>query len=120
MKKFNYLKFFNEIYNNNNICDYNKNRWKVRCKKYKIMLMMMRNFQINYLKNFKLTIKPIAKVRMKKKVCTIIKKQKMILDTNLKLIQDGNTLEFYTQNGTMRLDVQQGPYQFVVLNIKNK
>ena len=120
MKKFSYLKFFNEIYYNYNICNYNKNRWKVRHKKYKMMLMIRRNFQISYFKNLKLMVKLKAKVVFIKKVCTIMKKQKMILDTSLKLTKDGNTLEKCTQNGTMHLDGVKETYQFVVLNIKNK
>ncbi len=83
--------------------------------------MIMRKFQINYLKNLKLIIKLTAKVVMKKKVWSIMNKQKkMILDTNLKLIKDGNILALLIQYGTVRLDGKQEPYQFVVSNIKNK
>ncbi len=93
MKKFSYFIFFNDIYYNNNFCDYIKNKWKVSCKKYKKMLMIMTNIQIYYLNNKKLTVKVIAKVILKKKVWSIMKKQmQMILDTNLKLIKDGNIL----------------------------
>ena len=120
MKKFNYLKFFNEIYYNNNFCDYNKNKWEISSKKCIMMLMIIRNFQINYLNNKKLMIKLTAKVEMNKKLCTITKKYKMILGTNLKLIKDGNISAFHSQNGTMHLDGQQEPYQYVLLNIKNK
>ncbi len=82
--------------------------------------MIMTNFQMNFLKNLKLMVKLTAKVVMRKKVCIIIKKQKMIFDTNLKLIKDGNISALYMQNGTMHLDTHKEPYQFVVLNIKNK
>jgi hypothetical protein len=45
-----------------------------------------------------------AKVVLKENVCPIMKKMmQMILDTNLKLIKDGNILAFYIQNGTMDL-----------------
>ncbi len=66
-------------------------------------------------------IKLTAKVIMKKKVWFIIaKQQKMILDTNFKLIKDGNISVFYMQKTTMRLCGEQEPYQFVLSNINNK
>ncbi len=60
-----------------------------------------------------------AKVIMRMKVCTIMKKQKMILDTNLKLIKDGNISALYNQNSTMSLVGIEEPYQFVESNIND-
>ncbi len=79
MKKFCFLKFINEIYYNNNFCDYNKNRWEISSKKCKMMLMIMRNFQINYLNNLKLMVKLKAKAVFKKKLWSITKKQMQMI-----------------------------------------
>ncbi len=66
--------------------------------------MIITNLQIYYLKNSNLMRKLTAKVVLKENVCPIMKKMmQMILDTNLKLIKDGNILAFYIQNGTMDL-----------------
>ncbi len=51
MKKFNNLKFFNEIYYNNNFCDYIKNKWEISSKLYKKKMVIMKKFYINYMKN---------------------------------------------------------------------
>ena len=61
-----------------------------------------------------------AKVVLKQKVCTIMKIQKTILDTNLKLIKDGNISALYMQNTAMSLSTKEEPYQFVLSNINNK
>ncbi len=82
--------------------------------------MIMTNLQIYYLKNFKLTVKITAKVIMRMRVCTITKTQKMILDTNLKLIKDGNISAKYIRKTTVRLSGKQEPYLFVLSNINNK
>ncbi len=66
-------------------------------------------------------LKLIAKVILKKEVWSIMKKQMhMIVDTNLKLIKDGNISAFYIQKTTMSLSGEQEPYQFVLLNINNE
>ncbi len=65
-------------------------------------------------------VKIPAIVGSKKKVWSIMEKQKMILDTNLKLIKDGNISVLYMQSINMNLSGKEEPYQFVLLNINNK
>jgi hypothetical protein len=44
----------------------------------------------------------------------------MIIDTNLKLIKDGNISVLFIHNGTITLNQKEEPYQFVLSNMNNK
>jgi hypothetical protein len=66
-------------------------------------------------------VKLTVKVALKENQWTfMIKILERILDTNFKLIKDGNISVLYIQNTMMCLKFEKEPYLFVLSNIDNK